>query len=173
MAGRRLDASKTQTVSFPSRSVDRVASDIAKLFDQLEVTMVVASAACGADVLALEAALLRGAEVRVVLPLGNEAFRSMSVTDRAPMWGQRYDRLIRYADAHGAIVAVPGDGVDAFVNASRKILQLALTEGKALDAEAVAVAIWNLEPRAADDLTALFLDDARALGLASYSIDTR
>ncbi len=56
---------------------------------------VVCSAACGADILALESAAQLGLSRRVVLPFSREQFRSTSVADRGGDWGRRFDTILQ------------------------------------------------------------------------------
>ena len=56
--------------------------------------MVVCSGACGADILALEAAAQLGLGRRLVLPFARQKFRATSVADRGEDWGLRFDAIL-------------------------------------------------------------------------------
>src|SRR6202007_3063310 len=72
----------------------------------------VCSAACGADLIALEEAERLGLRRRIVLPFPAKRFRETSVTDRPGEWGALYDRLIGEAKAAGDLVVLSGTGDD-------------------------------------------------------------
>ena len=65
-------------------------------FENATPTLVVASAACGSDLLALAAASVLGIRTLVILPFASDIFRETSVVDRPhrAFWGSLYDRLI-------------------------------------------------------------------------------
>ena len=67
--------------------------------------VLVCSVACGADLVALEAAERLGRRRRIVLPFAAERFRMTSVTDRPGDWGPMFDRMIAAADATDALFA--------------------------------------------------------------------
>jgi hypothetical protein len=75
-----------------------------RLVDMLaaeRAAVLVCSAACGADLVALEAAERLGLRRRIVLPFAAERFRTTSVTDRPGDWGPLFDRMIAAAGAAG------------------------------------------------------------------------
>jgi class 3 adenylate cyclase len=57
------------------------------------------SAACGADLLFLEAAREAGAETHVVLPFPVDAFRAESVDFAGGDWGERFEQALARADS--------------------------------------------------------------------------
>ena len=96
VAGRRVDAADTQTTRFPHGNVDAVRAALSRTLENAAAMLVVASAACGSDLLALDAASVLGIRVRIILPFAPEVFRETSVVDRPQpaYWGNLYDRLI-------------------------------------------------------------------------------
>lgn len=132
----------------------------------------VASAACGADIVALEAALGLGLRTRVVLPFAPERFRTTSVVDRGKTWGPRFDKLVAAADARGDLVVLESDAGDddqAYAEVVRRILQ----EAKSLAvADPLAIVIWDRVPRAFSDASKYFRDLAAGAGLKVVEIPT-
>ena len=68
--------------------------------------VVVSSAACGADLLALEQAGGLGLRRRVVIPFDRERFRAGSVVDRPGDWGGLYDSILDAVGAQGDLVVL-------------------------------------------------------------------
>ena len=96
LAGRRIDAQGAER-RFPGDRVAAVAGAIRSLLISRNVTTVVASAACGADLIALREAGSLGLRRRVVLPVSPKAFRVSSVMDRSDAgidWGALFDQTI-------------------------------------------------------------------------------
>src|SRR5262249_29872049 len=94
LAGRRIDPANAAYTRFPLTNVDLVRRRIDDALARLSVSWLVSSAACGADLLAQEAAAARGIEQTVVLPFDRTTFRETSVVDRPGDWGAQFDRLI-------------------------------------------------------------------------------
>jgi hypothetical protein len=93
-AGRRIDAPEAQDRRFPPEHIAHVAGQLREALQRLNVRVLVSAAACGSDLLALEAAADLGARSRIVLPFGREQFRATSVVDRPGRWGELYDAIL-------------------------------------------------------------------------------
>lgn len=200
LAGRRIDAPGGDPPRFPLDMAERVRDRVRDvLLGEAAITLV-SSAACGADLLALDAAAQLGLRRRIVLPLPVARFRKVSVVDRPGDWGPLFDRCID--DARTAADLVVLDCQDAtmdaaFSTANERILQeaaaLAVAPGATSTAapgapitaaqdtppgvppmavRVVAVLVWDGEPRGADDHTAAFGRLARERGLAVIEIPT-
>ncbi len=76
LAGRRIDAEAAQTASFPLANVARVRQELHDLLVKLKPLALVSSAACGADLLALDEAGALGIRRRVVLPFDADSIFS-------------------------------------------------------------------------------------------------
>jgi hypothetical protein len=176
VAGRRIDAPNAPESAFPERFVPRVSAEIARLLAARSIGKVVASAACGADILALEAALELGARIRIVLPFERERFRETSVVDRGGDWGARYDRVLDAAQAQGDVVTLePAEGGDdaAYGRATARIIEEAQRLARESKGAALAIAIWNEKPRASADATQDFLTLAARAGMETLAVPTR
>ena len=99
LAGRRIDAPETDPPRFPLKNVPMVRERLAALLAAEHAEALVCSAACGADLIALEEAERLGLRRRIVLPFPAKRFRETSVTDRPGEWGPLFDRLIASAEA--------------------------------------------------------------------------
>jgi hypothetical protein len=116
LAGRRIDAADAEEPRFPLASVVLVRERLRDLFVRRGASTLVCSAACGADLVALEAAEQLGLRRRVVLPFAAERFRETSVTDRPGDWGLLYDRAIEAVQRVGDLIVLEdvGEERDAY-----------------------------------------------------------
>jgi hypothetical protein len=105
-AGRRIDAPGTPSATrrFPVEAEARVARDIADVLQRVHPDRVIASGACGADILIHEAAVSLGLQRYLILPFPVDAFRQRSVTDRGGKWGERFDALLETTDSSDLII---------------------------------------------------------------------
>jgi hypothetical protein len=172
LAGRRIDASDAEPDRFPLRNVGLVRERLQALFESLPGGTLVCSAACGADLLALEAAGSLGWRRRVILPFERERFRDTSVTDRPGDWGTLYERILDEVEPVGDLVIVaPPPGRDPYEFASDHILEEAGRLAAGSSEEEVAVAVWDGRPRGPHDITLNFVAAARR-GLTVLQVST-
>lgn len=168
-AGRRVDAPDAQAPRFPPSNVSQVSRRIRKLLGKQNPQAVVCSAACGADLLLLQAAREMHIEQVVLLPSEPEAFRKSSVTDRPGNWGELYDQVLKTARVE--ILKLP-EGQEGYLEINFKLLdrgqQLARENGVPVE----ALVIWNGVSRGPDDVTAHFLDEAKSRKMMVLEIST-
>lgn len=172
LAGRRIDAQNAEDSRFPLVETEHVAHKLLRRFREERVERLVCSAACGADILALEVAEKLAIPATLVLPFISHIFREMSVTDRPGDWGERFDRLVAAARDHGDLVELRLDTGDknAFSAANDRIIQEASTSGTC---RRLAFVVWEGRPRGQDDLTADFLSKALSHGFEKRAVLTR
>ena len=122
----------------------RIRERIDSVLGEEEIGFAFGALACGADILAAEALLERGAELHVVLPFEEEDFLLQSVLPGGEGWAARY-RACR-ARAKKVVFASPmayfGNPAQ-YGYASRTAMGLARLRAEHLGAEAVQVAIWD------------------------------
>ena len=133
----------------------------------------VCSAACGADLLALEVAGMLSWRRRVILPFGRERFRQTSVTDRPGDWGKLYDRVLdAVQDAGDLLIESVPAGRDPYTFATGRILdeagRLAVDSGE----NPVAVVVWDGGAGKPGDFTGEFAALARERGMAVLDVST-
>src|SRR5690606_130626 len=80
---------------FPAALEAVVARAIATRVDDLGAGVGYCSAACGGDLLFIEAMLARGAEVNVILPFAREDFIVTSVAPAGDHWVQRQEAAMQ------------------------------------------------------------------------------
>ena len=185
LAGRRIDPPDARTARFPLANVPVVRERLAALFAEIQPRALVCSAACGADLLALEVGRTLGLRCRIVLPFDPQRFRASSVTDRPGNWGPVFDRMIAAVAAAGDLVVLDtaDDGEQSYAEANEAILSeaQALAEGRDLARSrapgsrpraVLAVLAWDGHSRGDDDLTAIFAAAARRRGITLREVAT-
>ena len=185
-AGRRIDPTDVKTPRFPLNQVDVVQKKIEELFRRDNVKTLTCSAACGADLIALQVAQKLGIHYRIILPFVSERFRVTSVMDRPCTqewnWGILFDQVIDIAQEKGELVVVETDEdrQTAYQSVNQAILNEALQRGRIQAAtvplqeihKVQAVIAWDGHPRGPRDLTLHFAEEARSRGLAVKEILT-
>ncbi len=188
-AGRRIDEPDATTPRFPLTQVAVVRGQIEAVFLREHVKTLICSAACGADLIALQVAQNLGIAYRIVLPFAPEEFRVTSVMDRPGSeewnWGMLFDQAIDEAKRKGGLVVIE-KGEDRYAEyqaVNHAILDAALEEGRMPtdvstaklppnNQNVQAVIAWDGHPRGPRDLTLHFAEDARSRGLVVKEILT-
>jgi hypothetical protein len=171
VAGRRIDAAGTRPPRFPAVEEAHVREELVHRLTLNKVQHLVCSAACGTDILALEAATDLGILSTVVLPFPPAIFRSMSVTDRPGDWGVRFDRLLASSASSGNIIVLDEESTSeaAFMKANWSILYLA---NEVAIPRKIACVAWEGGSREGEGITAHFLRSALSLGFETDVILT-
>lgn len=174
LAGRRVDAPKADPKRFPAENAEQVKQQISDFLKENDVTALVSAAACGADILALEAAGELGIRRRIILPYDKKSFRQSSVADRNGDWGDRFDRIVAEVEPHGDLVEYfyDKDQEDSYYATNHDILDEAEEVANAAKQELTTVVVWNGESRGEDDVTAHFLEEAKRRDLNVTEIMT-
>jgi hypothetical protein len=175
LAGRRIDAPGAKEHRFPNsrETIDAVRTRIRDLLRTEGATVLVSSAACGSDLLALSEAGSLGLRRRIVLPFDRERFRKTSVTDRPGDWGPLYDAVIDQAEESGELLIIQATSDDqAYVETNHAIIQEALLFGQQLQHPVAAVLVWDGKSRGKGDLTEEFGTYARDRGIRVVEVKT-
>jgi hypothetical protein len=168
-AGRRVDAPDTSSPRFPASNVDSVRKKVREFFAHESPGAVVCSAACGSDLLVLEAAAAKNVQRYVLLGAEPAVFRKESVTDRPGNWGEMFDEVMKSANVE--VLKLPS-GQEGYVQTNLDLLNRAQALAKELGTGMVALVIWNEQARGADDVTAHFLEQARQRKMPVTEIST-
>jgi len=173
VAGRRIDAPDASVTRFPLENRDRIRQEIASALTSEPVSALISSGACGADLLALEAARGAGIRRRVILPFEIDRFRETSVMDRPGDWGSLFDALVADAGVHDDLVILEaGEGEQAFAATNFAILDEGERLASAVNARRRALIVWDGASRGQDDLTDQFRVEAAARGWSVEEIRT-
>jgi hypothetical protein len=174
LVGRRIDPSDLALPVFPYTAVKRVGEHIHDLLKDTDANALVCSAACGADLIALEAAGELGIRRRIVLPFEAARFRKTSVIDRPGDWGPAFDRVIKEVKAKHDLVNlnIDKDTEESYLQANQVILNEAISLAAASGDRVVAALVWDGISRGDRDVTNAFGDTARSLGLQVLEVST-
>ena len=172
-AGHMIDRPKRSAPRFPARDEKKVAELIRQCIARLGAAIAYASAACGSDILFLEAVLAAGGEIFVVLPCAPEHFIETSVIgENGVGWRRRFKRVLEKATR--VIIAsrerLVLDGV-TYDYTNQMILGLACIRAGQLNAELTAIAVWDQMPGDGPGGTASAIERWRKLGLPIEMID--
>ena len=142
-SGHMIDRPDRPEPRFPASEEARVAAEIRQRLEGMDAGLGYASAACGADILFLEAMLERGGEIHVFLPHSAEEFCKRSV-DFADGWHERFERVL--AAAASVLVANDKGASDhpadyEFVNLVRD--GSALLKARTIESSTVGLAVWD------------------------------
>ncbi len=143
--GHMIDAPGRDVPRFPARLEEQVRTSIRAAVGSVQPLAAYGSAACGSDILCLEAMLDYGGEIHVILPFPPAAFREVSVDIAGDSeWGRRFDRVIEAADS----VTVASDhrasgSVSAFEYANLILTGMGSLRAEGLGASVVGLAVWD------------------------------
>jgi hypothetical protein len=173
LAGRRVDAPDAKEKRFSPENAESVKERIRKFLQTENATALVSAAACGADILALEAAGELGIRRRVVLPYDKVTFKHASVIDRPGDWGERYDLILTEVDEKGDLIVDDYDeDEESYFAANHDILDQAEELAEETGQQLSAVVVWNGQTRGEEDVTGHFLEEAKQRGLKVTEINT-
>ena len=173
LAGRRVDAPDAVEKRFSPENAERVKQQIRDFLKAESADAVVCAAACGSDILALEAAGELGIRRRVVLPYDKVTFKHSSVIDRPGDWGERYDRILAEVQSKDDLVIDDYDqDEESYFAANHDILDQAEELAEETGQQLAALVVWNGESRGEEDVTGHFLEEAKQRGLQVTEIKT-
>lgn len=167
LAGRRIDPEPTLTPRFPFDQVDRVRVEIRDQLRHSHAVALVCSAACGADLIALDTAQKMGLRTRIILPFSAARFRKTSVVDRPrpAFWGAVFDLVVSNARAHGDVIELDmAESAEAYSTANAMVIDEARKLADIEDRRSngalllVAILVWEGAPRGDGDNTKRFAE---------------
>ena len=172
LAGRRIDAPNAKDVQFPLDHVRDVERQLRRRFVDDSIGILVCSAACGADLVALQIATGMGIDRTIVLPFEARRFLQTSVLDRPGNWKDLYKQQIEEARLKHQLIVLEGqeDNAGAYSAATGRIIAEAIR--KTGSARGVAYAVWEGQARSNHDETADFRRDCKAAGFEIRDINT-
>lgn len=142
--GNMIDRADRRTPRFPAAIETSVRAAVAERLAALRPLAVYGSAACGTDILCLEAAHELGCEAHIVLPFPADEFRRDSVDFARGNWGERFERALADADS----VTVASDHRASGSAATFEYANLILTgmgelRAQMLDTDLRGLAVWD------------------------------
>lgn len=170
--GHMIDAPDRARPRLPEAIEGALAARLAQRLAALDAGFGYCSAACGADLLFVEAMLARGAEVHLVLPFERRDFVATSVAFAGPSWVERFERaLARVASvSYGVQERYLGDE-SLYAYAGRLMQGAALLRGRELESEPMLLAVVDQDSDCLPGGTRDLLGNWQRLGLLSETID--
>src|SRR5437764_11197200 len=168
-----IDRPDRETPRFPIELEPLVAKEIRQKIEALKPGFGFSSAACGSDILFLEAMLNYGAEVSVVLPYNRQQFVTDSV-DIVPgsNWHRRFDQVLRRA---ARVITASTERLEiggvSYEFCNEMLLGLASIRCRQLDTDLVPFAVWNGQTGDGPSGTASVVQGWKSLGLDPVIID--
>jgi hypothetical protein len=157
VSGRRIDADGADQPRFPAANEALVAQRIRDRMVFTAAETLVCSGACGADILALEAAAELGLGRRLVLPFARGQFRAGSVADRGEEWGRRFDAILQQLASEDIVeLNLQQSTTEAYAAANYTILDQAEALASGAGSRVLAMVVWNGLSRGPTDLTDQF-----------------
>lgn len=142
--GNMIDAPGREAPRFPPELEEKVRDELRVRLAQLSPMAAYGSAACGADILFLEAMRERGGETHVVLPFPPQVFRRESVDFAGGDWGVRFDRALAAAGSVTIASEHRASGSTATFEYANLILTgLGRLRAERLDTEMIGIAAWD------------------------------
>jgi len=142
--GNMIDRADRGTPRFPAAIEPSVRAAVAERLAAHRPLAVYGSAACGADILCLEAARELGCEVHIVLPFPAAEFRRTSVDFARGDWGQRFERAIAAADSVTIASEHRASGSAATFEYANLILTgMGELRAQMLDTDLRGLAVWD------------------------------
>jgi len=145
--GHMIDRPGRISARFPMELEAAVAAAVRQRLEVLRPLAAYGSAACGSDILCLEAMLDLGGETHIVLPFPPAEFHRASVDFAPGQWGERFERVLAAASS----VTVTSDhrarGSRATFEYANFILTgMARLRAQVLQTELRGLAVWDGKP---------------------------
>jgi class 3 adenylate cyclase len=146
--GHMIDRPERETPRFPAAMVPHIQQRIASELEKLGATEGFASAACGGDILFLEAMLSRGGHIHIALPCAIDAFRKDCVDiNPGADWASRFDRLLSLAQSVEVLgEEYASDNALASECCSRVFAGLAVRSAADKGEQPILLALWDGRP---------------------------
>lgn len=172
--GHMIDKPDRNQPRFPSGIEPSIAAAIDTELQSLNAGFGFAGAACGSDILFLEAMLKRG-HINIVLPFAKDEFVKTSVAvTPGGSWTARFEHVLERAESVQTASGAPLEwGGIVFEYANLLLLGLAQLRSRALDTELVGLAVWDGSPGDGPGGTAETVKSWRHRGLRVVEISPR
>jgi class 3 adenylate cyclase len=144
-SGHMIDAPDRRIPRFPAGKEDEVRKLLEKQLEVMNAGIGFASAACGSDILFLEAMLARGGAIHIVLPWPAEEFVKTSVDlDDKGTWNKRFEAVLARATSVRILgqLYMPGSAI-GFEYCNLAVNGLARVFARSLDLDISPLAVWD------------------------------
>lgn len=170
--GHMIDAAGRVPSRFPAAAEPAVAAALEAWLDATGDVIGYSQAACGGDILFLEALQRRGQESHLTLPCAKQDYIAQSVAFAGPTWLARFEKALAGATSVGYATAEAYlDDEILFEHASRFIDGRALVRARQLEGEATMLALLDAAAAGAPGGALHTLEEWRRAGHAGELID--
>ncbi len=171
-AGHLIDRPGRAEPRFPPSLERPVRDAIAERLRELGASVGYASAACGGDILFLEALAERNADTHVVLPYDRDQFKLDCVEIGGGDWGDRFERMLtRATDVGAASTQRMSESRMSYEYGFLVLDGTAAVRSDELDTELVCLAVWDGKPGDGPGGTASAVEYWRKVGRRVDIID--
>ena len=173
-AGHMIDRPDRETPRFPIELEPLVAKEIREKIEALKPGFGFSSAACGSDILFLEAMLDYGAEISIVLPYNEEEFirDSVEIGVDSKKWRARFDNVVARA---ARVITASNQRLEiggvSYEFANQIVLGLATIRCRQLESRLIPLAVWNQQPGDGPGGAASVVQNWRSLGYNAEVVD--
>jgi class 3 adenylate cyclase len=140
-----IDAPDRRVPRFPLEKEDEIRKLLEKQLEVMNAGIGFASAACGSDILFLEAMLARGGTIHLVLPWPADEFVKTSVDlDGKGTWNRRFEAVLARAASIRVLgqLYMPGSAI-GFEYCNLAVNGLARVFARSLDLDITPLAVWD------------------------------
>jgi len=143
-SGHMIDAPDRRTPRFPLEKEEAIKQLLEKQLASMNAGIGFSSAACGSDILFLEAMLARGGTIHLVLPWPAEEFVKTSVEAAGAGWAERFEKVLDRAASIRILgeLYMPGSAT-GFEYCNLAMNGLARIFAKSLDLDITPLAVWD------------------------------
>jgi class 3 adenylate cyclase/tetratricopeptide (TPR) repeat protein len=144
-SGHMIDAPDRRVSRFPPEKEDAIRQLLEKQLEAMNAGIGFSSAACGSDILFLEAMLARDGAIHIVLPWPAEEFVKTSVDlDGKGTWNERFEAVLARAASIRVLgqLYMPGS-VTGFEYCNLAVNGLARVFARSLDLAITPLAVWD------------------------------
>jgi class 3 adenylate cyclase len=142
--GHMIDRAGRTPPRFPPELEPAVRNAIRAQLDALDARVGFSSAACGSDLLFIEAMLDRSAEIHLVLPFRTEDFIEESVAFAGESWAARFRKALKLASSVKYVTSESYLGcVDLFELGAKIFRGFATLRAQALETQPHLLAVWD------------------------------
>lgn len=170
-AGHMIDRPGRNLPRFPPELEPVVRAALLDRLESLNVGLGYASAACGSDIIFLEALLELGGEAHVVLPYNQSQFLEDSVEIVPGQWRERFERVLERAGEVLVASEQRMEGGVPFEYANLMLHGLASIRAEQLETEMIPLAVWDGKPGDGAGGTASIVEHWQSVGHAVEIID--
>lgn len=193
LAGRRVDKPDTKTPAFPLENIEKVRAELFSFLNKNNVTHLVSSGACGADLLGLEVAIKLKITCHLILPFEKDIFADKSVSDciENEMWEAMFNKSYTFLEEQQnvTILSISLEDKDKYQKTNKAILNKVESLSDSLkkteeylssnsEPKKIALILWEGKPKAKSkenenvDYTENLIESAKAIGFETEVINT-